>query len=208
MKSKQHHPLINLLTTSKSFGISMFMKCENFNKLTRLLRVTAYVQRFCRSITSRIQGKEGITQTELTASEVAAAEILWLKESQIPLKQHKDFSMWKKQFRLFEVGVLRCKGRLENAEIPYTTRHPALLCKQHHVTLLIIQDAHKRVKHNGVKETLTEIRSRYWIVRGRQFVRKVLHKCIVCRKFEGLPQSAPPPPPLPEFRVREEPAFT
>ena len=36
----------------------------------------------------------------------------------------------------------------------------------------------------------------------------MLHKCIVCRKFEGLPQSAPPPPPLPEFRIREEPAFT
>ena len=97
---------------------------------------------------------------------------------------------------------------MDNADIPYATRHPVLLCKQHHLTLLIVQDAHERVKHNGVKETLTEIRSRYWIVKGRQFVRKILHGCVVCLRFEGPPQSAPPPPPLPEFRVREEPAFT
>lgn len=97
-------------------------------------------------------------------------------------------------------------GRLDNADLPYTTRHPALLYKQHHLTFLITQDAHDRVKHNGVKETLIEIRSKYWIVKGRQFVRKVIHKCTVCHKFEGLPQPAPPPPPLPEFRVKE-PAF-
>ena len=52
--------------------------------------------------------------------------------------------MWEKQFGLFEVdGLLRCKGRLDNADIPYATRHPVLLCKQHHLTLLIVQDAHE-----------------------------------------------------------------
>ena len=87
-------------------------------------------------------------------------------------------------------------------------KHPTLLHKHHLLTLLITQDAHKRVKHNGVKETLTEIRTRYWIIKGRQFVKKVLHKCTACRKYEGLPQASPPPPPLPVFIVKEEPAFT
>ena len=48
----------------------------------------------------------------------------------------------------------------------------------------------------------------YWIIRGRSFVRKVLHKCVICRRFEGRPHYPPPPPPLPEFRVKEAPAFT
>ena len=62
--------------------------------------------------------------------------------------------------------------------------------------------------HNGVKETLTEIRSKYWIIRGRQLVRMVLQRCVICRRFEGLPYNSPPPPPLPDFRVKEQPAFT
>ena len=62
--------------------------------------------------------------------------------------------------------------------------------------------------HGGVKSTLTELRSRFWIVQGRQFVRKLLYQCVVCRKLEGGPYKAPPPPPLPQFRLKEEPPFT
>ena len=66
----------------------------------------------------------------------------------------------------------------------------------------------KRVCHNGVKETLTEVRSRYWIVKGRSLTRAVVYKCTTCKKYEGAPFDCPPPPPLPQFRVKEDPAFT
>ena len=59
-----------------------------------------------------------------------------------------------------------------------------------------------------MKETLSEFRSRYWIVRGRSAIKRVIGRCVICRRFEGLHYSAPPPPPLPAFRVTEEPAFT
>lgn len=62
--------------------------------------------------------------------------------------------------------------------------------------------------HGGVKSTITELRLRFWIVRSRQFVRKLLYECVVCRRLEGRPQVAPSPPPLPEFRVKEKPPFT
>ena len=72
---------------------------------------------------------------------------------------------------------------------------------------MIVQDAYERVIHNGIKETLTELRSKYWIIKGRQFVRRVIHKCIICRKLEGPPYALPPPPPLPDFRVIQQPPF-
>ena len=59
-----------------------------------------------------------------------------------------------------------------------------------------------------VKETLTEVRSKYWIVRGRSLARAIIHRCTTCKRFEGGPFNGPPPPPLPEFRVKEDPAFT
>ena len=99
-------------------------------------------------------------------------------------------------------------GRLSQTQLLSSTKYPILLDKSHHITFLFVRESHKRVMHGGVKSTLTELRSRFWIVQGRQFVRKLLYQCVVCRKLEGRPYKAPPPPPLPEFRVKEEPPFT
>ena len=44
------------------------------------------------------------------------------------------------------------------------------------LTTLVVTDAHQRVQHNGVKETLVEVRSKYWIVGGRSLVRSLIHR--------------------------------
>ena len=62
--------------------------------------------------------------------------------------------------------------------------------------------------HGGVKETLTELRSNFLIVRGRYFIRSLLFRCTVCKKFEGKPYKVPQAPPLPSYRVKEAPAFS
>ena len=46
--------------------------------------------------------RRGTTVKEVTASDIATTEVIWLKESQIPSKQHNDLNVWKKQFRLLE----------------------------------------------------------------------------------------------------------
>ena len=71
-----------------------------------------------------------------------------------------------------------------------------------------MKQAHERVLHDGVKETLTETRSKFWIPRGRSFTKKIIHKCVTCRRFEGPPYKAPEPPPLPECGVKEVPAYS
>ena len=118
--------------------------------------------------------------------------------------------MWETQFKLFkdDSQIIRCGGRLQNANLPFSSKHPILLNKKHHLAYLIVKNAHKRVQHNGVKETLTEVRSKYWIVGGRSLVKSFIHKCITCRRFDGMPLRAPPAPSLPEFRVNEAPPFS
>ena len=68
--------------------------------------------------------------------------------------------------------------------------------------------SHENVNHNGVGETLTEIRSQIWIIKGRQAVKDVLSKCVTCKKLQGRTYSSPPTPPLLAFRVSEEMAFS
>ena len=72
------------------------------------------------------------------------------------------------------------------------------------LTSLVVRHAHVRVQHNGVKETLAEVRMKFWIIGGRSLVKQIIQ----CRRFEGLPYRAPPAPPLPSFRVNESPPFT
>ena len=103
---------------------------------------------------------------------------------------------------------MRCKGRIANADLPYETRFPALLPEDHHISTLLVRQAHERVHHSKVAATQAQLRMRFWIVRGRQFVKKITSRCTVCRRYEGRGFKVPPPPDLPEFRLSQKPAFT
>ena len=96
---------------------------------------------------------------------------------------------------------------MSNSDLPSSAQTPILLDKRHHLATLIVMDVHRRVMHNGVKETLTELRCTYWLVRGRQFVHKLIHRCVTCCKLEGRSYQSVPPPPLPEYRVRQSQPF-
>ena len=48
-----------------------------------------------------------------------------------------------------------------------------MLSRNHEVTKLIVLRCHKKVYHNGVKQTLNELRAEFWVNRGRSYVRKL-----------------------------------
>ena len=75
------------------------------------------------------------------------------------------------------------------------------------MTELIVRDCHGRVFHSFVKSTLAELRTRFWVTKERQFVKKILHSCILCRKLEGKSYRPPPTTQLPHFRVKESDPF-
>ena len=55
--------------------------------------------------------------------------------------------------------------------------------------------------------TLTAIGQSYWIPGTRQLIRKLLRRCVICRKTEGKPYQTPDPPPLVKCRVQETQPF-
>ncbi|XP_064117159.1 ensconsin-like [Macrobrachium nipponense] len=44
--------------------------------------------------------------------------------------------------------------------------------------------------HGGIQETLATICRQLWIPKGRQAVRKVIRKCVICRKVEDVKMQA------------------
>ena len=87
-------------------------------------------------------------------------------------------------------------------------KYPAILAKGDPFTNLVICASHNKVMHNGVNDTLTELRSRYWITQGRQVVKKEIRKCVTCQKIQGLKYNSAALPNSPDFRVSDEMAFS
>lgn len=61
--------------------------------------------------------------------------------------------------------------------------------------------------HSGVNTTLNLIRTKFWIIRDRQIVKKLLKKCIICKIVQGKTLKPPDCPSLPKFRLECNHAF-
>ena len=105
-------------------------------------------------------------------------------------------------------SIAQCRQALRNADLPYDTRYSVLMDSKHPVSELIVRDYHEKVKHSGVRETLTQLLIRFWIIIGRSFVCKVIQCYMICYKLAGITHKLPPSLPLPEFRAKEAPPFS
>lgn len=79
--------------------------------------------------------------------------------------------------------------------------HPIVPDPKHTVTHLIIKDYDTRLLHPGPGRVYAEIRHSYWILKGRQAVKKYQWTCLECRKWRAKP-IIPKMADLPPSRVR------
>jgi len=220
VKSPQPQTHALAAVTGNTLNLHEIIDCQRYSSLNRLLRVTARVLRFVEVTRERRLGGSNVQyDATLDAMELNKAEVLWicciqaqafereiayLKGSTTTGKPH-----YIDQFGLFLDGqnLLKCRGRINKARLSTAEKNPILLPPKHQVVKLLVTDMHTRVKHGGVNDTLVALRERYWILRGRQVVKKIVRSCVVCRKIEGLPYCSHPSPDLPTCRVSDDPPF-
>ena len=171
-----------LIETGTQMNISKILDATRFSSYMKLLRVTAYVLRFVKNCKDRC-----INTKELTAEELDEAEIVWIRDMQTQIDKKKSSSVEKHLDTFIDKDkIIRCQGRLKNSCLTFETRHPILLPREHHITSLIIWECHKNVLHNGTNQTLQELRTRFWVIKGRQLVKKTIYKCKLCKKLQGF----------------------
>ena len=178
----------------------------------KLLRITGVVLKFIALL------KRGNNQTkELNGGDLMAAEDKWVMSIQRHAftEEYQRLAcgktvVYRGQFNLYlnDKRLICCKGHLGQANLPHDMKYPVLLPTKHHFTNLLILDRHKKVHHNGIADTLASIRENYWICRGREAVKKVIRRCVTCRRFEGKSYKPPLVPDLPPERVSEDPPFS
>ncbi|KAJ7983948.1 hypothetical protein DPEC_G00368720 [Dallia pectoralis] len=84
--------------------------------------------------------------------------------------------------------LIRVGGRLRRAEnLDYATAHPIVLDPTHHFTRLQIKDYDSRLCHPGPERVFAEMRRTFWILRGREAIRRFQHSCTDCRRWKSRP---------------------
>ena len=169
-------------------SIGNVISIKRYSDIMRLFRVTAFVMRFVYNLKARLSGKSLCLAKYVVTRELVAAQLLWIKDNQIDLnRNYNNDAKLNLNLKLDKSGVVRSYSRLKNANIPFDAKAPIMINSKHKLAELIVYDAHSRVLHRGVKQTLTEIRARYCILRGRNFVKKILHHCTPCKKLNARP---------------------
>ncbi|XP_074658631.1 uncharacterized protein LOC141911540 [Tubulanus polymorphus] len=187
--------------SEREIVIEEIIDCKKYSSFTKLVMVTSAVMKAFKVWRRKTR------DWELSINDLNDAEKLWLTVVQKCLKIHRLYNVWRLQLKLFEEdGIIKSAGKLQNSTLKSSQKNPIVLVN-HHVTEIIIWDAHERVMHQKVKATLGEVRSRFWIIRERQIVKKLIAKCYLCKKLDALPYKLPLPPPLPEFRVTRSHPF-
>ncbi len=87
-------------------------------------------------------------------------------------------------------GLIRVGGRLRRAsDLDLEAIHPIVLDPSHHITKVLIKETDQQLLHPGSERVLAELRCQYWILRGREAVRKHQHTCRDCQLWRAKPQT-------------------
>lgn len=182
----------SLLTGTTTVSIESIISCKKKSSFDRLILVTVYVTRFVNALKKAVMNRhstdvntslhpqEDFRSDHISVTfhthELLEVETMWMKLNYSPLKT--GIFQLGRSILVSTATIMVCGDNL-----PLSAKHPIILPRDHHLTTLIVRRAHEKVCHNGTKETLTEVRSRFWIVKGRSLVKKLIHQCQICRRL-------------------------
>lgn len=81
-------------------------------------------------------------------------------------------------------GIMCVGGRISKSIVSNVTKHPIILPRSSKVSTAIVYDYHYRYFHPGVSLMMSLLRQRYWIIRMKDLVRIIIHKCINCIRYK------------------------
>ena len=186
--------VISMHTSTISPYLPILDRISNFNHLKR---ITAWIIRFVQNCKCH-EGVEDRIRGFLTVKELQVAERYWVMISQDSFRG--DRLALEKQARLSKQSplstlrpflddnsVLRVGGRGEHSKLSYSTRHPAILPRDHTITKLIIRAEHVRLLHAGPTLIAASLSRRFHIIGSRQVIRSTTRSCVTCRRVTAKP---------------------
>ena len=204
----------SLQLSSSSLNTPLWDLVEKNSSATKVFRITAYCLRFLVKLINKLKLRRlnavntcnldlefcdfSSTPSELALSlkELTNARLLWvhyyqrthLSEEMKSLISHKPIRSSSSLLRLSPIlvkGLMRVGGRLRNSSLDADAKHPLILPAKNRFVQLLVEHAHQITLHGRTQLTLITVRKQYWILKGRQEVKSVIHKCTSCIRYSA-----------------------
>uniref|UniRef100_A0A1I7VL18 Integrase_H2C2 domain-containing protein n=1 Tax=Loa loa TaxID=7209 RepID=A0A1I7VL18_LOALO len=98
------------------------------------------------------------------------------------------------------------KSRIHTSGSPMQTDlasgQNCLLPRHNTATELLIRQQHEALYHAGIAHTLSELRRKFWIPKGRTKVTFYINNCIGCKRWSAKPFKLPITLNLPKMRIK------
>ena len=170
-----------LLTSLHDFEI-----LGKYSSYSKLIRIIAYCLRW------RLNNKHtGLLCTaEINDAEIRLLKIIQAISFSNEIEKINAHEILSHKLRIAnlspfidENGLIRVGGRLRKSQLTFSQKHPILLPNRHFITDCIIRETHEMYYHAGIQTTSYIIRQRFWILDGRNQVRKIIRMCMRCFRF-------------------------
>ena len=167
----------------------VMFQVERWSTFKKADRVAAWTVHFIRRYILKSTSKQN-----LEAEDFELGYTLLIKEAQVQHYQGEIATLQnglalKKSTPLIslrpfldEKGILRVGGRIGQSILPYDAKHPVILNPKSALTKLIVKQKHAECRHAGTNYVLAILRQDYWIVKGRELVKKVRSECEDCKR--------------------------
>lgn len=189
---------------------NVFINFSCFNKLNRVIGWCYRFYNNCKLVKNK-RNYSNLSFSELRAAHdviIRVVQTIYFNSEIVDIRNKSCKNLQLKKLSPFIDchGLLRVGGRLSQSNLSFNCKHPLLLPKKCHVTVLLIEYYHKKYLHVGPRTLHSILMKTYWIVSARSVIRSVLSKCVTC--FRCKPVSVQPyMGELPSARVRPEKPF-
>lgn len=193
---KEHKKTMALMiTTNKSSS-------PPFSSYRKNVAVWGWVIRFIQAC----KKQKSTSIKFLTIGEMRQAEKILLKQIQSDSFPSPCFNVGGIQVFKDDESLLRVKTRLSNSKDNSEFIYPILLPKSHPLVEMLILDMHLYHSHGGIQFLVCKLREKYWVLQSRRVVRKVINRCVPCRRH-SIKNLEVDPAALPSGRVNLAGAF-
>ncbi|XP_055591539.1 uncharacterized protein LOC129743526 [Uranotaenia lowii] len=197
-----------LTIIAKSPHISL----DRLSNYRQLQRAWVYVLRYAKRGARTHPFNAPISADEMMLAETTILRLVQQQSfqtllSDIQSKQTRRYNLSNLAPFVGNDGLIRVGGRLKYSAIPYDGKHQILLPEQHFVTTILVRKLHEENLHVGHSGLLVIVRERYWPVRAKKIIKKIISNCIVCAKLRARPERQFMGD-LPKHRVNPAPPFS
>ncbi|UYV67961.1 hypothetical protein LAZ67_5002637 [Cordylochernes scorpioides] len=153
-----------------------------FSSYSSNLRVIGWIKIF-----SSRRCKRGICAGSLSAEKIEQAE-----RTMVGIIQREAFEPGKSYGKNLRVGVisdglLYVESKLLYSEESEHFRRPFLLPHKHPLVDLMIREEHLRNNNAGTHILMSIMREKFWIIKSRKTIGRIVRGCVKCRRFDQRP---------------------